>query len=66
MCPHYTFTKNLFTTYTYLTFAVFLINTDSRNAAVDPRWGGVFPSLAFLAPPIQEGTGNQTRWYSEF
>ena len=66
MCPHYTFTQNLFTTHTYLTFPFSLINTDGRNAAVDPRWGRVIhqtlPSLAFLAPPIQEGSGNQTRF----
>ena len=64
MCPHYTFTQNLFTTHTYLTFAFSLINADGRNAAVDPRWGRLIhqtlPSLAFLAPPIQEGSGNQT------
>ena len=32
---------------------------------MDPRWGRVIhqtlPSLAFLAPPIQEGSGNQTK-----
>ena len=64
MCPHYTFTQNLFTTHTYLTFAFSLINVDDRNTAVDPRWGRVIhqtlPSLASLAPPIQEGSGNQT------
>ena len=64
MCPHYTFTQNLFTTHTYLTFVFSLINADGRNAAMDPRWGRVIHqtllSLAFLAPPIQEGSGNQT------
>ena len=33
-----------FTTHTYLTFAFSLINTDGRNAAVDPRWGRVIAS----------------------
>ena len=64
MCQHYTFTQNLFTTHTYLTFAFSLINTDGRNTAVDPRWGRVIhqtlPSLPSLAPPIQKGSGNQT------
>ena len=54
----------LFTTRTYLTFALSLINADGRNAAVDPRWGRVIhqtlPSLPSLAPPTQEGSGNQT------
>ena len=64
MCQHYTFAQNLFTTHTYLTYAFSLINTDGRNAAVDPHWGRVIhqtlPSLLSLAPPIQEGSGNQT------
>ena len=67
MCQHYTFTQNLFTTHTYLTFAFSLINTDGRNAAVDPRWGRVIhqtlPSFPSLAPPIQEESGNQTNNY---
>ena len=58
MCQHYTFTQNLFTTHTYLTFAFSLINTDGRNAAVDPRRVELFtrPFLPSLAPPIQEGS----------
>ena len=36
--PHvHTAHEILFTTPTYLTFVFSLINTDSRNAAVDPR-----------------------------
>ena len=70
MCPHYTFIQNLFTTHTYLTFAFSLINTDGTNAAVDPCWGRVIhqtlPSLTFFAPPIQEGSGNQTTQRHEY
>ena len=65
MCQHYTFTQNLFTTHTYLTFAFSLINTDGRNAALDPCWGRVIhqtlPSPS--RPYIQEGSGNQTKIY---
>ena len=39
-----TFTQNVFTTHTYLTFALSLINTDGRNAAVDPSWGQLYIS----------------------
>ena len=54
-------------THTYLIFAFSLINTDSRNTAMDPRWGRVIhqtlPSLPSLIPPIQEGSGSQTGWH---
>ena len=56
MCQHYTFTQNSFMTHTYLTFAFSLINTDGRNAAVDPRWGRVIhQTLPSLSRPTHTG-----------
>ena len=62
MCPHCTFTQKLFTTHTYLTFVFSLINTDGRNAAVDPRWGRVIHQtlpLPFSPRPYRKGLGTK-------
>ena len=64
MCPHCTFTQNLLTTHTYLTFAFSLINTDGRNAAVDPCWGRVIhqtlrASFPFWPRPYRKGLGTK-------
>ena len=37
-------------THTYLTYTFSLINTDGRNAAVDPHWGGVIHQTLTSSP----------------